>query len=81
MNVFVAFAAFTVFSWGGNKGISTNFLDRVGVDTVNCMLPITGPITSKAEARVAAITDGGRNVCIRYENLRRWHREKRGPYD
>ena len=81
MNVFVAFAAFTVFSWGGSKGISTNFLDRIGVDTVNCMLPITGPITPKAEARIAAITDGGRNICIRYENLRRWTREKRGPVD
>jgi len=76
-----AFAAFTVFSWGGSKGISTNFLDRIGVDTVNCMLPITGPITPKAESNVVAITDGGRNVCIRYENLRRWKREKRGPYD
>ena len=74
-------AAFTVFSWGGSKGISTNFLDRVGVDTVNCMLPITGPITPQAEARVAAVTTGGRNVCIRYENLRRWTREKRGPVD
>ena len=75
------FAAFAVFSWGGSKSISTNFLDRIGVDTVNCMLPITGPITSKYEADVAAITDGGRNVCIRYENYRRWTREERGPYD
>ena len=74
-------AAFTVFSWGGSKPISTNFLDRIGVDTVNCMLPITGTITPKDESRIAAITDGGRNVCIRYENLRRWHREKRGQYD
>ena len=75
------FAAFAVFSWGGSKAISTNFLDRIGVDTVNCMLPITGPITRKAEENVAAITAGGRNVCIRYENLRRWSREERGPYD
>ena len=81
MNIFVAFAAFTVFSWGGSKGISTNFLDRIGVDTVNCMLPITGRITEKNEAAIASITGGGRNICIRYENFRRWTREKRGPYD
>ena len=75
------FAAFAVFSWGGSKSISTNFLDRIGVDTVNSMLPITGPITPKAESDVAAITAGGRNVCIRYENYRRWIRENRGPVD
>lgn len=76
-----ALVAFTVFSWGGSKGISTNFLDRIGVDTVNYMLPITGRITEKNEAAIASITAGGRNVCIRYENLRRWTREKRGPVD
>ena len=75
------FAAFAVFSWGGSKSISTNFLDRIGVDTVNSMLPITCPITPKAESDVAAITAGGRNVCIRYENYRRWIRENRGPVD
>ena len=74
-------AAFTVFSWGGSKGISTNFFDRIGVDTVNYMLPITGRITEKNEAAIASITAGGRNVCIRYENLRRWTREKRGAVD
>ena len=81
MNMLAVLATFTVFSWGGSRGISTNFLDRIGVDTVNYMLPITGRITEKNEAAIASITAGGRNVCIRYENLRRWTREKRGPVD
>ena len=81
MNTIAVLAVFTVFSWGGSKGISTNFLDRIGVDTVNYMLPITGRITEKNEAAIASITGGGRNICIRYENLRRWTREKRGPVD
>lgn len=74
-------AAFTVFSWGGSQPISKEFLDRIDVDTVNCMLPITGPVSPRGEARVAAAKAFGRNICIRYENLRRWTREKRGPVD
>ena len=73
--------AITIFSWGGSKGISGDFLKRIDVDTVNCMLPITDPITPKVEELVASKTNDGQNVCIRYENLRRWQRQKRGVID
>ena len=68
--------AFTVFSWGGSKPISRSFTDLLGIDTVNCW-----PLRLSGTNSVRKIADSGLDVCIRYENYRRWQREKRGTYD